>query len=528
MKLSRSIIAGILVILCLTGCNGERVSFATTRFDPNDVNNMTVAVLPVVKSTRVADLKLPEDKILETVVKESRFVGIKAKKVGYITAEMLRQADLTLDFPLTPERLAFAARKLKFGAALGVSVATAVESKPQLKQKAEVELFISFADARESSDTRPPARWTLSGSWYGRDLAGIAESFQGLGFHLIDLEFWAKDAFKTVMSAGAQIYATDQPLLTIANPTVALGSKTPPRIADKSIALTLTAVYDSGIESVTVANEAAGFSRTLYSRTNDSAAGKAIYVTVPIIVPLVHGQNDIKMTAAPTAGLGSPSSRTESLISTTPPVTRALLVGVSSYEELGDVEGTQGAAAAFANVLSSKSHPGGSRQVQAPQASDLEFRNQLSGWVNASAVDDTLILYLSGRVGGGLDAKDVAPYLALKSAPRQAPQVASLPLSTLRYLMAPRPTAILFLDLCSDSGSLDPMRASISRVLPNYAVFSLTHCSEQNGVLGKAAAAWWLKNPSAPEPRLSDWLAETASAEGQQFTRGTAAADPET
>src|SRR5580658_278301 len=159
----------------------------------SDIEPLTIAFLPIVKNPRLTDVAVPEDKILDTAISETRWVGIRKKNVKRVTAAELAAANVELQFPLTPERVAAAAASLKVGAAVGISVATATEARPQQKEKAEMELFISFAEASDSPDRPPQKKWTLSGSWYGSNLRSISSSFLGVGFHFIDLKFWAED-----------------------------------------------------------------------------------------------------------------------------------------------------------------------------------------------------------------------------------------------------------------------------------------------------------------------------------------------
>ena len=301
--ISHRVLSLLLVTIAaiVGGCGlfPERSTFTASGIDPDAYKGSDVVVLPVAVNPQIHREGVPVEAIQRAVASA---IGDKFSHAPRILSETAAGRPERW-FPFTPSRVAQAGKGMQADGFVGVSVSAwdaASEASVNDDGYARVDLLVSFVDAKD-----PSLYWTMSGVYSAPSNNRLAEVIKdGLTPTLHDMYLaLGPVSFKPWFSR--QIF--DEPLLTFFGPTT-LHTRGTNSYNAKAIDLQVTAIDNSGITALVVANEAFGYVRDIPVFSSE-AGERPIFLSAKVRVPLAAGNNRIVMKAR---SVGTAASSSES------------------------------------------------------------------------------------------------------------------------------------------------------------------------------------------------------------------------
>jgi hypothetical protein len=460
-------------------------------------------LLPTVVNPSYSSAELPVPKIEEVVADQFASFGVRmGARPRSITAAELAAVGQRAQFPYTPSQLARAGsdKRLGLDAAVGISVIAWSRGNEALGEKASIDLLITFVDLNPSVKKY----WVLSGSWSARTLHGIPESLEvSLGGSLIDVKWYARSHLNPWGST--QVFSPDEPLVTISSSIADLeGNLTVPL---RSVSLTATGIYDSGLSSLRVTNDAVKFD-WVFSHTDNSSKGAPIFLSTPVLVPLGKGSNRIVVTA--TSAGGQAGQRVLKVVSTAERKLHVVPIAVAKYEEFATPHGDYGMAAVRAAAEQNNSVDLTSTSGLKP--TKYELAELLQSVSQATGSEDPAIILFSGRViRGRVPAMDGTPrdtlFLLMRDSSRGFPGIGAVSLQDVTNVIQSRWTVVLA--VCSDD-DLSFIRQQLQNSMPVGSVAEVTGCENRHQSLLLDTTAGWLRRYTDPRyPQANLDLLET-------------------
>jgi len=403
-------------------------------------------------------------------------------------------------FPYTPARLADASRRLGVEGVVGISVSGWIPP-PASGGEGRVDLLVSFADSKT-----PSGHWIFSGAWSASSTVQLERRIgQTLPLLLSDMHAaLAPHPLRSLFSRRM----SETPLLTFIGPKTLYSEGN--SIDTKAIDLSITAIDDEGIETMSIENEAMGFARRISAQTNASG-DHPIFLSAKVHVPLAHGANAIVMkarSATPSASGAAPaaavleSARSFKIHSTA--MHEPFLLAIGS--DAGAVSGTASNAAL---VLARSTTP--DRRFTALAGASVRVADilpQLGSAYDRAVDGDPVVLYVAGR----LVSVDGRPMLDPQGGPpgQRREQIALEDLQG----SASMGDRLVVLDLCGDAEDLPGLKEATARMLSSerLALARIVSCDEAVGALAAPLAQALASAPVSAHGRASAIFHDTAQA----------------
>lgn len=452
--ISRALITVVFICLTLAGCaSTQRQLMAGTRMKLRSYAHSNVGILPLSVNPVYASSSLDLEEIRKAVHDE--LVGKTPVNAHIITSEEIASlpANIPVEFPLTPRRIAIIGESLKLDAIIGINILA--WSPPVGVHRARISLVISFADVGDRS-----RKWVLSSTWKSQTVAKLPDTLrQELGTQFNALNRWLKSGLIPFTSEHG---SPEEPIVTFFSPA----GNTPlteRSTSDKTLDIVLTAIDDDGIASLTVENPAVpGYS---WQPPQTSTPQLPVFLSAPLTIPLAPGSNPIRVVA--TDKDGAVTTRPIALRSTSRRGLHLLALGIGEYPDLPYARGAPEAIDKFSadrrSMFVSEPELLFDKDAKPSRVQEALHRTQSS-----LGLGDEMLIVLAGR--GGVTRDD--PYLALYGTRSATPGSneseqgvpRELHLSDLAALASERPTLIV-IDLCTDADYLEDGRAALGRAL---------------------------------------------------------------
>ena len=485
-------------LLCLGGC-ATQLGVATTSFDVNYYKHSKIGLMPLVVNPSYSSVGLPTDAIANTVSKVFSSFGVRMGARPLIVAgAKAENPSYGSNFPYTPKRLADLGAALGFDAALGISVLAWNDADPHTKRRASIQLLFTFVDSH-SPDLR---RWVLVGEWSADSAEDLPDKiYESLGFDLIKVKWLARAGL--IPGGDTEVFRIDQPLIALSGSAMTLRSGM--IVTEKSLELTVTALNESGLHSLMIANEKGKFSGSIFAEVVGSDKPLPNFLSAPVTIPLANGKNNV--VAVATGAGGSESRRELKVQCDCSPKLHIGIIGIEKYKNFVDPPGLSVAIAAVREASKKNMNVLLAENIgMAPTRYDVTRLMDLTA--EAAGPDDPILLFVAGRVGYGEspkppgNASGTEAFLQLADTALAYPGLGSLPLQNLIGNINSTRVSIL-LDVCTDTRDLESVRGDMPRLLRSGSAAVVSDCAEGVGNLSKVVSTW-LKITPNPVPISSE------------------------